>query len=80
MALLAALVGDEGAVAELVVGCGHGAGLGVGDGAVEAEYRWHHPNGSLRWLLIRGKTQFGEIAQLVEHRQDVAGGDHEAGM
>jgi PAS domain S-box-containing protein len=32
-----------------------------GDGATEAEYRWHHPDGGTRWLLARGTTNFGEV-------------------
>jgi two-component system cell cycle sensor histidine kinase/response regulator CckA len=32
-----------------------------GDGLTEAEYRWHHPDGSLRWLMTRGTTYFGDV-------------------
>jgi two-component system cell cycle sensor histidine kinase/response regulator CckA len=31
------------------------------DGRIALEYRWHHPNGQMRWLLVRGSTIFGEI-------------------
>ncbi|MBN1606117.1 MAG: PAS domain-containing protein [Polyangiaceae bacterium] len=33
----------------------------AGDGLTEAEYRWRHPDGSLRWLMARGITYFGEV-------------------
>ena len=33
----------------------------AGDGSSVAEYRWRHPDGSLRWLMARGTTYFGEI-------------------
>jgi two-component system cell cycle sensor histidine kinase/response regulator CckA len=32
-----------------------------GDGLTEAEYRWRHPDGSLRWLMVRGTTYFSEV-------------------
>jgi len=32
----------------------------AGDGTTEAEYRFMHPDGSLRWLMARGTTYFGE--------------------
>ncbi len=33
----------------------------AGNGVTEAEYRWCHPDGSLRWLMARGTTEFGEV-------------------
>ena len=33
----------------------------TGDGRVEAEYRWRHPDGKLRWLFSRGTTYFGSV-------------------
>lgn len=33
----------------------------AGDSRAEVEYRWHHPDGELRWLLSRGTTYFDSV-------------------
>ena len=32
-----------------------------GTGSIDLEYRWHHPDGQMRWLLVRASTLYTEI-------------------